>query len=65
MVQEKVTRQELREMHIGQTRIFTLTDAKKVSAARVTCTQLKQEEKLEFLVKQDFNENAVSITRVK
>ena len=52
-------------MHIGQTRIFTLTDAKKVSAARVTCTQLKQEEKLEFLCKQDFNANAVSITRVK
>ena len=65
MIQEKVTRQELREMHIGQTRIFTLTSPKKVSAARVTCTQLKQEEKLEFLVKQDFEANAVSITRVK
>ena len=65
MAQEKVTRQELRDMHIGQTRIFTLTDPKKVSAARVTCTQLKQEEKLEFLCKQDFNANAVSITIVK
>jgi hypothetical protein len=65
MTQEKVTRQELREMHIGQTRIFTLINPKKVSAARVTCTQLKQEEKLEFLVKQDFNANAVSITRIK
>ena len=65
MVQEKVTRQELREMRIGQTRIFTLTDAKKVSAARVTCTQLKQEEKLEFQCKQDFEVNAVSITRLK
>ena len=65
MAQEKVTRQELRDMHIGQTRIFTLVDAKKVSAARVTCTQLKQEEKLEFLCKQYFNANAVSITRVK
>ena len=65
MAQEKVTRQELRDMHIGQTRIFTLVDAKKVSAARVTCTQLKQEEKLEFLCKQDFDANAVSITRLK
>ena len=65
MAQEKVTRQELRELHIGQTRIFTLTDPKKVSAARVTCTQLKQEEKLEFLVKQDFDAVAVSITRIK
>ena len=65
MAQKKVTRQELREMHIGQTRIFVLTDPKKVSAARVTCTQLKQEEKLEFLCKQDFDANAVSITRIK
>lgn len=65
MVQEKVTRQELRDMRIGQTRIFTLTDAKKVSSARVTCTQLKQEEKLEFLCKQDFEANAVSIKRLK
>ena len=29
MAQEKVTYQELLEMHIGQTRIFTLTDSKK------------------------------------
>jgi len=65
MTQEKVTRQELRDMHIGQTRIFTLKDAKKVSAARVTCTQLKQEEKLEFLCKQDFEAKAISITRIK
>ena len=65
MAQEKVTRQELREMHIGQTRIFTLKDPKRVSSARVTCTQLKQEEKLEFLCKQDFEANAVSITRLR
>jgi len=65
MMQEKVTRQELREMRVGQTRIITLTDPKKVSAARVTCTQLKKEEKLEFLVKQDFESNSVSITRTK
>ena len=65
MAQEKVTRQELREMHIGQTRIFTLKDRKRLSSARVTCTQLKQEEKLEFLCKLDFEANAVSITRLR
>ena len=64
MVQEKVTRQELREMHIGQTRIFQLTDAKKVSSARVTCTQMKQEEGLEFQVRPDYEAKAVSITRI-
>lgn len=64
MAQEKVTRQELRDMHIGQTRIFTLTDAKKVTSARVTCTQMKKEEGLEFMVKPDYQAKSVSITRV-
>lgn len=64
MTQEKVTRQELREMHIGQTRIFTLNDAKKVTSARVTCTQMAQEEGLKFMVKPDYQAKAVSITRI-
>ena len=65
MTQEKVTRQELREMHVGQTRIFLLTDAKKVASARITCTQMRNEEGLEFQVKPDYQAKAVSITRVK
>lgn len=51
-------------MHIGQTRIFTLTDAKKVTSARVTCTQMKHEEGLEFMVKPDYQAKSVSITRM-
>ena len=62
-VQEKVTRQELRDLHIGQTRIFQLEDAKRISSARVTCTQLKKEEGLHFTVKMDYDAKAVSITR--
>ena len=65
MAQEKVTRQELREMHIGQTRIFTLNDRKQISSARVTATHLKHEEGLEFMVKPDGESSAVSITRIK
>ena len=65
MVQEKVTRQELREMHIGQTRIITLTDGKKIPSARKTCQQLKNEEGLEFMFKPDYEAKAVSITRTK
>lgn len=65
MAQEKVTRQELREMHIGQTRIFTLNDRKKIASARVTATHLKHEEGLEFMVKPDWESSAVSITRIK
>ena len=65
MAQEKVTRKELRDMHIGQTRIITLTDPKKIPSARQTCLQLKQEEGLEFTFKPDFDATAVSITRTK
>lgn len=65
MEQEKVTRKELREMRLGSTRIFTLSDAKKVASARVTCIQLRQEEGLEYIVKPDYSTKAVSITRVK
>lgn len=65
MVQEKVTRQELRDMRVGQTRIINLTTGKKVTSARITCQQLKQEEGLEFTFKPDYEALAVSITRTK
>jgi hypothetical protein len=65
MVQEKVTRQELRDMHVGQTRIFTLKEEKKISSARVTAQQMKNEKEGEWLVKPDYEACAVSITRVK
>jgi len=65
MAQEKVTRQELRDMHIGQTRIFTLMEEKKISSARVTAQQMKNEKEGEWLVKPDYDACAVSITRVK
>ncbi len=65
MAQERVTRQELREMRIGQTRIITLEDPKKIPSARITCLQMKQEEGLEFTFKPDYEAKAVSITRTK
>ena len=65
MAQEKVTRQELRDMHIGQTRIFTLMEEKKISSARVTAQQMKNEKEGEWLVKHDYDACAVSITRLK
>lgn len=65
MAQEKVTRQELRDMRIGQTRIFTLINGKKISSARVTAQQLKDEGEGEWQVKPDYSACAVSVTRVK
>lgn len=65
MAQEKITRQELRDMRVGQTRIITLADPKKIPSARITCLQMKQEEGLEFVFRSDYETKAVSITRVK
>lgn len=55
----------MRDLHIGQTRIFTLTDPKRISSARVTANQLKKEEGLNFVVKADYEAKSVSITRTK
>lgn len=65
MAQERVTRKELRDLHVGQTRIFTLKDPKKIESARQSTMALKREEGLEFQVKRDFEAVAISITRIK
>ena len=65
MEQEKVTRNELRELHVGQTRIFHLTERKKVTSAAVTAKQMmdESEDGLTFVVKKDYESKAISITR--
>ena len=65
MAQEKVTRQELRDMHIGQTRIFTLTNPTKLQSVAVTCNQMKNEQKGEWTIKRDYSSCSISITRIK
>ena len=64
-MQERVSREDLRNLRIGQTRIFTLADKKKISSARVQANQLKNEEELEFMIKPDYETSSVSITRIK
>lgn len=64
MTQEKVTRKELAEMHIGQTRIFNLPDGGKVKSAISTCQQMKNEKKIIFKATPDWESNAISITRI-
>lgn len=65
MAQDKVSRVELRQMKIGQTRIFQLTERKKITSARVQATQLGLEENMKFSVKTDYQSSSVSITRLK
>jgi len=64
-MQERVSRKDLRKLRVGETRIFTLFDKKKISSARVQANQLKNEEDLEFDVKPDFTASSVCITRLK
>ena len=64
-VQEKMTRKELRAMHIGQTRIIQLKQRSKIESARVTATHLKNQEGLEFELQADWKASALSIKRVK
>jgi len=64
-MQERVSRKDLRKLRVGETRIFTLFDKKKISSARVQANQLKNEEDLEFDVKPDFTTSSVCITRLK
>ena len=65
MAQEKVTRKELTDMHIGQTRIFTLTSPTKLQSVATTLNQLKNENKGMWTHKKDYEACAVSVTRVK
>ncbi len=52
-------------MRVGQTRIFLLTERTKVTSARVTCQQLKNEYDLDFDFRPDYDVCAACITRVK
>ena len=65
MAQEKVTRNELLEMHIGQTRIFTLENKKKLQSVATTLTQLKNEDMGKWTHKKDYKASAVSVTRIR
>ena len=63
--QKTVSKKEMRAMRVGQTRIFTLADRKKIKSVRVQANALKNEESLEFEVNADYASSAVSITRKK
>lgn len=55
----------MRDIRIGQTRIFTLADKKKITSARVQANMLKNEEDMEFEVNADYSSSSVSIRRIK
>ncbi|MBQ8713026.1 MAG: hypothetical protein IJ551_09465 [Prevotella sp.] len=64
-MQETVSKDELREMRVRQSRIFTLADKKKIKSVKVQAHDLKKEEDKEFEVRTDYDASAVCVTRVK
>lgn len=64
-MQETVSKDELRAMRRRQSRIFTLTDRKKIKSVKVQAHDMKAEEGKEYEVRTDYDASAVCITRVK
>ena len=62
---EKVSRKRLREMFVGQTKIFSMEPVKQLNVARVTCNQLKHEEGKVYVVNPDYHTGGICIRRVK
>lgn len=65
MAQEKVTREELLAMKIGETCVFTLVNKTKLQSVASTLTQLKNEEKGEWTHHKDYVSSTIEVTRVK
>lgn len=63
-MQETVSKDELRDMRVRQSRIFWLTDKKKIKSVKVQAHDMKLEDK-EYEVRSDPGASAVCITRVK
>ena len=65
MAQIKVTRKELKEMRVGSTRVFLLTEPEKLQSVATTANQLKTLKLGEWSVRKDYERVAVSVTRIK
>ena len=64
MAQETVSRAEMKALHVGQTRIFTLKHPKKLRSVYNNGKAFAKEERLDFDIKLDFDSCSVSITRL-
>ena len=65
MIQETVSKKELRGMRVRQSRIFTLADKKKIKSVKVQVHDLERDEDKDFEVRTDYDASAVCITRIK
>ena len=60
---EKVTREHLREMAVGETRTFTLPSAQACDNGKTTAYQVQNIEHCKFSVQTDYVNNRLTITK--
>ena len=60
---EKVTREHLREMAVGETRTFTLPSAQACDNGKTTAYQVQNLEHCKFSVQTDYANNRLTITK--
>lgn len=65
MIQETVSKKELRGMRVRQSRIFTLADKKKIKSVKVQVHDVEKDDDKDFEVRTDYDASAVCITRIK
>ena len=63
MKKETVTREELRRIAPGTTKIYTLPSPQKCVSVRVSCSYLHKYEGLEFSTSIDAETSTISVTR--
>lgn len=60
-----MSKKELRGMRVGQSRIFTLADKKRINSVKVQVYDVEKDEDKDFVVRTDYDASSVCITRIK
>ncbi len=62
--QEKLTREDLRSIGVGETKTFYLTDAAAIMSAAVNAAQTGAIDGCKFKCSRDYVENTITITKL-
>ena len=61
---EKVTREHLRAMNVGETRTFTLPNAQACDNGKTTAYQMQNIERCKYSVQTDYVNNRLTVTKI-
>lgn len=60
---DKVTREDLRSMEVGETKTFDLPDAQAIDSAGVTAYQMQNLERCKYSITKDYQNNKIKISK--